>query len=269
MIKTTSLLTAVLLLAGCAGGGQINTSRSQQQLNDLQDRAQHSADRGFYDNAGKLLQEALRLTSSLDDRQGQAAVLLQQARLARQQGKLAEAGQALTRALPLAAKSRLYADAAQEKALQELAAGRIDEAIQWARTAQQQEQGNLQARRLNLLARLTLLQKDHQQAGQLAEQALRHASAESLMAERANALRILGTVRGKQQRLTEGEQHLQQALQLDKQLELPLRIADDLEALAELARLRGDLQSQQEYSQRAQTVRANILQARQPDNNQQ
>jgi hypothetical protein len=75
---------------------------------------------------------------------------------------------------------------------------------------------------------------------------------------------MLGMVRGQQGRHDQAEQKLRQALALDKQLELPVRIAADLEALAELAGLRGDSAAQQEYQQRATTVKEAIIDLKQP-----
>jgi len=262
MIKIIGYLLISLTLAGCFGGGAVTRSVTQQRLTDLQQRAQISADKGFYDDARRLLQEALQLAGSLDDRQGQAAVLVQQARLARQNNQQAQAGQAVAQALNLSVGSDLHADAAQEKALQELAAGRTDQALNWAEIALREERGDRLARRLNLLARLALLQGRTTDAANLAEQALKKSGAEPMAAERANALRMLGTVRGQQQRYAEGEQLLGQALELDKQLELPDRIAADLEALAVVAALRGDQVRQQDYRHRAQTVMDSLIKRR-------
>lgn len=255
MIRTLFVLSVLATLCGCLGGTAARQSPSQHRLADLQQRAQTSAEKGLHADAARLLQEALRLASSLDNRQGQASVLLQQARLARRNGELLAADQAITRGLVLAQGSELYADAAQERALLELALGKTEVAVRWAETALQEERGALRARRLNLLARLALVQGNTDQAGQLAEQALTRASSDALAAERANALRILGIVRGNQKRYPEGEQLLQQALTLDKELELPTRIAADLEALAELAVQRGDATVQQQFLQRAKSVR--------------
>ena len=262
MTKILGCLLISLTLASCFGGGAVTRSVSQQRLTDLQQRAQISADKGFYDDARRLLQEALQLAGSLDDRQGQAAVLVQQARLARQNNQQAQAGQAVAQALNLSVGSDLHADAAQEKALQELAAGRTDQALNWAEIALREERGDRLARRLNLLARLALLQGRTTDAANLAEQALKKSGAEPMAAERANALRMLGTVRGQQQRYAEGEQLLGQALELDKQLELPDRIAADLEALAVVAALRGDQVRQQDYRHRAQTVMDSLIKRR-------
>lgn len=259
MTKALSLVVlASLLLPGCFVGGAAKPSLSQQRLADLQERAQLSADNGLRDDAGRLLQEALQLASSLDNRQGQTSVLLQQARLARQYGDRATAEQAVNRALALSTGSTSYADAAQEKSLQELAAGKTDAAVQWAETALREERGELLARRLNLLARLALLQGKLDAAAARAEQALNHASSEQLATERANALRMLGSMKGRQGQYIEGERLLGQALALDKGLELPTRIAADLDALAELSRLQGDVSRQQAYQQRAETVRSAI-----------
>jgi tetratricopeptide (TPR) repeat protein len=255
MIKTLCMLCVLTMLCGCLGGTAARQSPSKQRLTDLQQRAQTSAEKGLHADAARLLQEALRLASALDDHQGQASILLQQARLARRNGELSAADQAITRGLALAEGSELYADAAQERALLELALGKTEAAVRWAETALREERGALLARRLNLLARLALVQGNTDQAGQLAEQALTKASSDALAAERANALRMLGIVRGNQKRYAEGEQLLQQALTLDKELELPARIAADLEALAGLAGQRGDAKAHLQFLQRAKTVR--------------
>lgn len=253
MIRTLGYLLCSLLLVGCFGGATARTV-TQQRLTDLQQRAQISADKGFYHDARQLLQEALRLAGSLDDQQGQASVLIHQARLARQHNDPTLARQAVTQALKLSAGGALQADAAQEMALQELMAGRTDQALSWAETARREERGDLLARRLNLLARIALIQGRTADAAKLAEQALGKSDGQPMAAERANALRILGTVRGQQQQYLEGERLLGQALELDKQLELPARIAADLEALGTLAGLQGDQARQNDYLKRAQTV---------------
>jgi len=264
MTRTVLLLLVMSgTLYGCLGGAARLTP-GQQKLAVLQQRAQLQTDRGRQTEAERLLQEALRLAASLDDRQGQTSVLLQQARLARQTGDLVAADQVIAKALPLATGGPYHADAAQERALLELARNDVAAATRWAEIARREEQGELIASRLNLLARLALLQGDRERAVQLAEEALKKTTDDSLAAERANALRMLGMIRGQQGRHDQAQQELHQALALDKQLELPARIAADLEALAELAGLRGDTAAQQEYQQRATTVRDAINDDKQP-----
>lgn len=256
MIRTVLLVLMLCsVLFGCLGGSAAKLSPSQQKLSLLQQRAQLQVDRGRHADAARLLQEALRLADSLDDRQGQASILLQQARLARQTGDLEAADQAIAKALPLAAGGPYHADAAQERALLELTRNNVAAAAQWAETALREERGELIGSRLNLLARLALLEGDLDRAAQLAEEALKKTTDDSSAAERANALRMLGTVHGRQGRHEQAQQTLHQALTLDKQLELPARIAADLEALAELAALRNDTTAQQRYLQRAATVK--------------
>jgi len=264
MTRTVLLLLVVSsTLCGCLGGAA-RLSPGQHKLAILQQRAQLQVDRGRQDDAARLLQEALRLAASLDDRQGQTSVLLQQARLARQTGDLATAELAIATALPLATGSSYHADAAQERALLELTRNNIAAATHWAAIAQREERGDLIGSRLNLLARLALLQGDLDQAARLAEEALQKTADDEQAAERANALRMLGTIHGRQGRFDQAQQTLHLALALDKQLELPTRIASDLEALAELAGMRGDTAAQQEYQQRAITVKNAIDEIRQP-----
>jgi len=265
MTRTALLLLLMMsgTLYGCLGSG-VRLTPGQQKLAVLQQRAQLQTERGRPTEAERLLQEALRLAASLDDRQGQTSVLLQQARLARQTGNLEAADQVIAKALPLATGGPYHADAAQERALLELARNDVAAATQWAEIARREERGALIASRLNLLARLALLQGNRDRAAQLAEEALNKTTDDSLASERANALRMLGMIDGQQGRFDQAEHKLHQALVLDKQLELSARIAADLEALAELAGLRDDTPAQQEYQQRATTVRDAINDVKQP-----
>ena len=253
-VKAVLLLLASTLLSACFGS-KVQLSEHERKIMDLNERALDSAEKGYTTDAQKLFQEALQRASAQDDRNGVSLTLLNQSRLARHNGKLLLAAQLVEQALTNAEGTPQYADAAQEKALQELAAHHLAEAGRWAGIALRSEQGNLQGRRLNLLARIAQAEGDKNEAVRLAESALTANKREGMELERANSLRILGLIKAQERQFDKAEELLQEALNLDKQQEASAKIATDLEALAELAGLQGNKELQQGYLQRAKTVR--------------
>ena len=252
------VLAATIMLAGCLANNSGQISVQQKKINDLNERALTLTESGYDRDAQKLLQDALQLASSRDDQEGQIITLLNLSRLARHSNTLQVAAQYVERALSLAKGTVYYADVAQEKALQELAANRLDQATRWADAARTAEQGNLIGRRHNLLARIALIKGDKTEAARQAERALSANDGDGRELERANSLRILGGIKAQTRRFDEAEEMLQEALKLDKQYQAaPSRIAADLDALAELAGSRQDLARKQEYLNRARLVREN------------
>lgn len=251
------ILATTTLVTGCLGNRSTLIAEQQRVINNLNERALAFAEKNRDADAQKLLQEALRLASSLDDLNGQIMTLLNQARLARHNKSPQAAAQYVDQALRLAAGTAGYADAAQEKSLQELGAGRFELATRWADTALISEQGNLSGRRYNLLARIALLKGDTSGAAHQAELALSHNRGDGQELERANSLRILGKIKAQAGQFEKAEEMLQEALMLDKQQAVPSRIAADLDALAELAGLKKETARQQEYQNRAKTIREN------------
>jgi len=260
MTRTTYsllLIATIMLLSGCMGNKTVPLTKIQSTINDLNERALSSAEKGHDTDAQKLLHEAFRLASALDDLDGQIITLLNQSRLARHSTQPQLAKKLADQALSLANGTAHYADAAQEKSLQELSTHRLDEAGHWAETALAAEQGKLLGRRLNLMARIALAKGNRGEANQYAEQALAANRGDELVVEQANSLRILGMIKTREGQLATAEELLQEALTLDKQQAASAKIAADLEALAELAIVKGEQNRQQEYQRRAKAVRHN------------
>ncbi|MDD2500760.1 MAG: hypothetical protein PHN92_08075 [Geobacter sp.] len=255
-VKTIIILFASTLLYGCFGS-KVQLSEHERKILDLNERALDSAAKGYDTDAQKLLQEALQRASAQDDQSGMSLTLLNQSILARHGGNLKLAAQLVEQALASATGTAQYADAAQEKALQELAGNRLVEAARWAEIARTSEQGDLLGRRLNLLARIALIKKENSEATHLAEQALAANKGDGLELERANSLRMLGLLKAQERQFEKAEELLQEALSLDKQQAVSAKIAADLEVLSELAGLKGNKNLQQGYLQRAKIVRGN------------
>lgn len=255
-IKAILITTVLTLLGGCSGS-KLQLSAHELKIIDLNERALVSAQKGYHTDAQKLLEEALQKASAQDDRNGVNMTLLNQSILARHSGKLQLASQLIEKVLSNASGTAQYADAAQEKSLQELADNRLLEAGRWAQIAHSSEQGNLLGRRLNLLARISILKGDKTEAVRLAEGALAANRHDGMELELANSLRMLGLIKARDRQFDKAKELLIEALLLDKQQGASAKIAADLDALAELAGLKGEKDLQQGYLQRAKTVREN------------
>ncbi len=253
--RPLAMIALTTLLVGCFSGGAPALSPTGRRIQEMNERALQSVERQRFDDARTVLDEALRLATSLDDGPQQTLTLLNLARLERRLGRLPQAELLLDRARRTAAVTGYAADLAQETALLKIAQNNLPEAERWATIALKEEQGSMSGRRLNLLARIALLNGNNQEALRLAEQALGNANSFGMAEERANSLRIIGQVRSHEKRFDEAERLLNEALTLDRQQERPLKIAADLEALAQLMEMKGHAEQSREFRQRARMVR--------------
>lgn len=253
-LTLTLLVCCTMLHAGCNGGTALRTDQ-QQAILDLNDRALIGSDKGQQLLADQLLREALRQADAIDYREGQIISLLNRARTERKRNQPTPAAAAVDQALRLAAGSALHADALAEKALQQLQSGHTEQAEELARQALTQTTDDMRGRRLNLLARIKLERNQPAEALHLAEAARQLNSAGHHTSEQANSLRLIGQARLRLGLLDAAFSPLLEALELDKQLGYPVRIAADLELLAEVRRLQGDTRGYEEYTERAQRTR--------------
>lgn len=249
------IIALTTLLGGCFSSVAPALSPTVRRIQDMNERALQSVEKQRFDDARTVLDEALRLATSLDNGQQQTLTLLNLTRLERRLGRLPQAELLLDRARRTAGNTGYAADLAQETALLNLARNNLPEAERWATIAMKEEQGGMDGRRLNLLARIALLKGSNQEALRLAEQALGATGSPPMAEERANALRIIGQVRSQEKRFDEAAHLLNEALDLDRQQERPLKIAADLEALALLMEMQGRTEQGLEYRQRARMVR--------------
>ncbi len=249
------MVASIALFPGCTGSRKLPQAVQQDRVVDLNERALDSFEKGMDLDAAKLLQDALRLASSIDDRGGRTITLLNQSRIARHKGEKTEAARLVELALLNSSGTALYADVAQEKSIQQIESGQLDEAFKWAKISNDSESGELSGRRLNLLARILFLKGDFNEAVRMAEMALSANKSKDIYLEQANSLRILGLIKGREGQFDKGLEMLREALKIDRQQAASLKIAADLEALAEVSGLKNDLAAQKDYLNRALTVK--------------
>ena len=245
-----------LLLTGCFGGTtQLVRTESQQRAESALTRGIRAEQKGNYQEADSLLSEALAISSSIEDDPVRTLALINRARLHRLQHDLPAADRYSDQALVLARLvSELFAEAAHEKALVELAKGNPPQALEWAQRSLAAEQGNQRGARLNLASRIQLVLGNWDVAGSLARSALTENRSAGHAEEEANSLRIMGIVARNDKKYTEGELILQEALAIDKRIGKSSKIATDLEELAMTAQRAGHVAEAARYLERASDV---------------
>src|SRR5512133_316284 len=259
-----------LVLAGCFGGKTaLVRSESQQRAESTLSRGVLAEQKGNYPEAEKLLTEALATSSSIEDNPLRMTALINLARLSRLQKDLPKADQYMTQALTLVTTdSPLFAEAAHEKALLELTRGNPATALDWAQKAIAAEQGNLRGSRRNLAGRIQLALGNWSAADALARSALDDNRAAHHAEEEANSLRILGIVARNENKFSEGERLLREALSIDKRIGKSGKIAADLEELAKTSQSAGKMKESADYLERAFEVNLAAGRSRQAVQNQ-
>jgi tetratricopeptide (TPR) repeat protein len=246
----------LLSAAGCFGG-KAKPARPEAQLRaeTALSRGIRAEQRGDNSEAEKQLTQSLSLSTSVEDYPARATALINLSRLHRLQHDLPKAETSIGLALAIAGiDSRLFAEAAYEKALLELARDRPETALEWANKAIAAEPGNALGSRLNLAARIQFVRGRWNDADALARKALAENRSAGQMEEEANSLRILGVVARDENKFDRGTEFLQEALLIDKRIGKSGKIAADLGELAETARNAGNLRESAAYLERAYEV---------------
>jgi len=255
-ILRLAALLATLSLAGCFGGGStVVRSEAQTRADTLLKRGIRAEQKGEVPEAGRLLREALAVSSAIEDIPAKTVALINLARLSRLNNDLADASASIDAALALLApQAEFYSEAAYEKALVCLAGGDSATALAWAERSVAAETGSLVGRRMNLVGRILLAQGEWSKAGQTVTRALEENRGDENREERANSLRMLGIVARNDGDFREAERFLNEALWIDKQIGASAKIASDLEELATTARAGGDPDKTARYLERAYDV---------------
>ncbi len=260
--KAMCIIVAGFLIMACGGGPSTTAASSQvKRSNSYNVNAQAAYERGDMALAMKLSSEALRLSRSVEDTEGTAMNLLNIAAIYRVRQDRAAAHEALGElfnpAGPAGVKypDRLLARGGMLKALLYIDEGVLNEASKWADKAVLlcKESGcNAMAGIYNLKGRVLLLRDDVSGAREYAQRGLRAGGGKS--AESANALRLLGDSFLALKDYQRAESMYQDALEMDKHLGLPSKIAQDLKGMAEASIGAGRVDKARQYLLRALDV---------------
>jgi tetratricopeptide (TPR) repeat protein len=248
-----------LAACGSAPPAQSDVEVKRERLVDLNDRAQRAVGRGELRRAAALYREALRVAESFEDFRSIGVNALNLAAVHQALDEPEPAQRALERviATPARFEAPVVAEAAGRKSSLALQARELGAAEDWLARAEKEcrpPQCRIQSALLNLRAQLVLERGGAGEARGLAAKALAASRAESNREEEANALRTEGRATARQGDASQAHALLARALEIDKQLTLPRKIALDLLALAEIELARGMRDSARDYAQRALDV---------------
>jgi tetratricopeptide (TPR) repeat protein len=248
-------------LAACSSAppAQSDVEVRRERLVDLNDRAQRAVGRGELRRASMLYREALRIAESFEDFRSIGVNALNLAAVYQALDEPEQAHRGLDRVLatPTRFEAPVIAEAAGRKSSLALQAGDLGAAEQWLARAGKEcraPQCRIQSALLNLRAQLVFERGGTDEARGLAAKALAESRAEGNREEEANALRTDGRAASRQGDPSQAVALLTRALEIDKQLTLPRKIALDLLALAEIELARGMRDSARDYAQRALDV---------------
>lgn len=248
-----------LAACGSAPPAQSDVEVRRERLVDLNDRAQRAVGRGELRRASTLYREALRVAESFEDFRSIGVNALNLAAVHQALDEPEQAHRALERVLatPTRFDAPIIAEAAGRRSSLALHAGDLGAAEQWLARAEKEcrpPQCRIQSALLNLRAQLVLERGGAGEARGLAAKALAASRAEGNREEEANALRIDGRAASRQGDPSQALALLTRALEIDKQLTLPRKIALDLLALAEIELARGMREPARDYARRALDV---------------
>ena len=252
-------LAQSLAACGSAPPAQSDVEVRRERLVDLNDRAQRAVGRGELRRASALYREALRVAESFEDFRSIGVNTLNLAAVYQALDEPEQAHRALDRVLTATGRfdAAMVAEAAGRKCSLALQAGDLGAAEQWLARAEKECRAPLcriQNALLNLRAQLALERGGADEARSLAAKALAASRAEGNREEEANALRTDGRAASRQGDPSQAVALLTRALEMDKQLTLPRKIALDLLALAEIELARGMRDPARDYAQRALDV---------------
>lgn len=226
------ILTA-LFISACAASTPALRSDSEQRAATLQTRALRAAEKNDYQNAEQLLKEALVINTSIEDSPQKVITLINLARLQRLNNDLENAKLNIAKALAIQVNVRsVRSESYHEEALLELALHKPDKGLAAARTALDTEEGIYKGKRRNVISRCLYEMGNKKEALSESITALSENRSSGLQEEEANSHFMLGIIAREEKQYDESVKHLHQALIIDKQLGLPLKIGRDLEALA-------------------------------------
>ena len=259
-MKRVAGLALAAMLAGCAGGQLAERPPRAQQVIDLGQQGRSAYAKGDLPRAARLFEQALTHARRIEDSEGVAVMSINLARVARESGGSAGALKILESVSPWHRANCSLGTAREMELLTAVLLSdvdRRDEALARLRALREQCHGEceLAIGIDSLQARLLLEQGEAGAAAQLATAAIVRFRSDGNRLEVANLFRVQGEAYLALGDFPSARQLLDHALSIDKALGLPLRIAQDLEALARATLAANDLAAHAGYLARLADVR--------------
>lgn len=260
-MRSISLLWTLVLLTACGHVEELRSARLEQAT-DFNQRAERAFQRGEYQAAAGLYENALQLDVAIENENGIAINTLNLARVNIVLGNSDLAQRLLDRLLEdraLQYASSYLAEAAVQKSLLHLQQDDATGATLWAEKAATWCEDDCRISGVidNVRAGIALRANDANKALQLGERA---ASANSEMPlERANALRLMASARLMKNEADVALRLTGEALLIDKTLGLPDKIRQDLLLAAQAHEKLGQSELAAQCRERAARIAATAL----------
>lgn len=252
LLSTGLMLLLTLSLSSCRGTAPVALPESLEQTDTLIQRALRLEQKGLFEDAAATLQEALTLSSSVENFPRMVVARINLARLARVHGDLSLALQYSNEALSqLAGAPSFRAEAYHEQAQILLALDQPESALTWAEQAVASAPAPDRGRHLNVLGKIRLKRGEFDAARTTLHEALKLHRTSGDLREQANSLRMLGVIATLEHNCPDAETQLHEALSLDTQRADSLHMGFDLEELAVAADACGNSAAMGEYRERA------------------
>ncbi len=252
---------ALSVVAGCSSiPAKSSTAARQEAALEANRKGETYVRHGELENAARSYREALRLSQSLEDPEGIAANAINLSIVRQRQGRFNDARAALAAVLEqpdLRFSDARMTEASLRHALLDLDQNRFATAGEWLTRAAKHcgARCALSAAIHNVSAQLALQAGRVEEAVGSARAAQEASRAAGDRAEQANALRLLGIAALRGGDFAAARPHLEQALEIDREIGAPRKIALDLLALGRAAGLAGERDAARGYYARALAVR--------------
>lgn len=233
-------LPCMILFIGCGGGKTVELPKVQKEAVVLHQMAENAMNKGRYQVALKIMEDALILHRSIDDRTGEAIDLINIGRIFLGIGQYGEAEDRFNRALEIAISdksdimlSETYASIGKLHNLR----GNNKQAIEVLEMAigiDRKMGHNMLGSRLNLIGIAFGKEGRYDEARVALKEALKINQGNGLEMEVANSYRNFGDLSFEEKRHQEAKGYFIKALEIDKRRGYSAKIGADLKALAEI-----------------------------------
>ncbi|GAQ94683.1 tetratricopeptide repeat-containing protein [Thermodesulfovibrio aggregans] len=222
-----------------------------KELNSLILQANKAFQRGEIERAKNLYNEALKKSRLIQDDNATAIILISLSRLYSSESEIGEAKKFIDTAMELSKKALLPENTIEELDFERARVGFLlnEDVQELLKKLSLSKFNNIKIKSLNLLARLKIRQNNYEEADRLLQHAL-EINQKIDKIEEANTLRLLGEIYSTKNQ-KQAESYFLKALEIDREIANPQKIALDMETLGRFYKNTGDKKKAKEYFIRA------------------
>lgn len=250
ILISISIIMCLTLVQGCYKP-PVEQPYRINELNNLILQANKAFEKGQYERAEILYHEALKKSRMIQNDDATVVILISLSRIYTSTGQIEEAKKLIDSATKLSNRVVLPENIMEELNFERARIGFLlnENVEEILINLISSKSSNIRIKSLNLLARLKIKQHDYAEAERLLNSAL-ITNQKINRIEEANSLRLLGHIYlDKDQTLA--EKYLLKALEIDKELALPEKIALDMETLAYFYKKTKRIEKAREFYNRA------------------